>query len=131
MLTWPDLIAYQDHSTTCCIRLFDPCIKYAQCICADGLIRLARKECFYCLSFTESYPYNRNRRFLLKTLHTMCIYFLNNISWSTIYSAWNIIPYTLSGIFMHRSPLMDFTLWSCFMTMYIGFKQHILQIIWQ
>ncbi len=28
------------------IRLFDLCIKYAQCLCAGGLIRLARKECF-------------------------------------------------------------------------------------
>ncbi len=47
MLTWPDFIAYRDYSTTCCIRLFDPCIKYAQCLCASGLIRLARKECFF------------------------------------------------------------------------------------
>ncbi len=34
-------------STTCCIRLYDPCIKYAQCLCADGLIWLARTECFF------------------------------------------------------------------------------------
>ncbi len=43
------------HSTTCCIQLYDLCIKYAQWLCADGLIRLARKGCFFCLSFHESY----------------------------------------------------------------------------
>ncbi len=59
---------------TCCIRLYDPCIKYAQCLCADGLIRLTQKECFFCLSFPENYPYNRNLWFLLKML----------FSWKTI-----------------------------------------------
>ncbi len=66
MLTWPDIRAYRDHSTIWCIRLFDPCIKYAHCLCAEGLIRLAWKECFFCLSFLECYPYNRNLWFLLK-----------------------------------------------------------------
>ncbi len=53
---------------TCCIRLFDPCIKYAQCLCADGLILLARKECLFCFSFPECYPYNRNLWFVKNVL---------------------------------------------------------------
>ncbi len=66
MLTWPDFRAYRDQSTTCCIRLFDPCINYAQCLCTGGLIRLTRKKCFFCLYFPECYPYNRNLWFLVK-----------------------------------------------------------------
>ncbi len=29
MFKWPDIRAYRDWSTTCCILLFDPCIKHA------------------------------------------------------------------------------------------------------
>ncbi len=58
-----------------------PVHKICQCLCADSLIRLSRKECFFCISFQECYLSKGTFWFMLK----INIWDSNNVKLPNLY----------------------------------------------